>query len=71
MSLHYDGHISYLPVNGKKIFKFKTDNEDVNFPPQFCLEIISNGFSALEYREVCLNGNFYNFSVDYNSADGS
>ena len=71
LSLHYNGDISYLSVNGKKIFKFKGDNEDVNFPPQFCLESISNGFSALECREVCLNGIFYNFSVDYNSADES
>ena len=28
---------------------------------------ISNGFSATESREVSLNGNVYDFSVDYNS----
>ena len=31
-------------VNGKGIFKFKADNENVNFKTQFCLGSISNGF---------------------------
>ena len=30
-SLHYDADNSYLLVNGKKNFKFKDDNENVNF----------------------------------------
>ena len=34
-------------------------------------ESISNGFSALEPREVSLNGNMYDFSVDYNSIEKS
>ena len=58
-------------VNGKKIFKFKADNKNVNFPTQFCLGSIPNGFSASESREVFLNGNVYDFSVDYNSIDKS
>ena len=33
--------------NGKEIFKFKADNKNVNFPTQFCLGIISNGFGAI------------------------
>ena len=32
LSLHYNGDNSYLFVNGKKFFKFKTDNKNVNFP---------------------------------------
>ena len=56
--------------NGKEIFKFKADN-NVNFPTQFCLGSISNGFSATESREISLNGNVYDFSVDYNSIDKS
>ena len=32
---------------------------------------ISIGFSAIESREVSLNGNVYDFSVDYNSIDKS
>ena len=67
MSFHYNADNSYLFVNGKEIFKFKTDNKNVSFPIQFCLGGISNGFSATESREVSLNGNVNNFSVDYNS----
>ena len=58
-------------LNEKEIFKFKADNKNVNFPIQFCLVSISNGFSATESREVSLNENLHNFSVDYNSIDKS
>ena len=51
------------------MFKFKADNENVNFWTQFCLGSIFSRFSALESREVYLNGNVYDFSVDYNSVD--
>ena len=43
----------------------------INFSIQFCLGNISNGFSATESREVSLNGNVYDWSVDYNSVDKS
>ena len=56
-------------VNAKEIFKFKVENKNVNFPTQFCLGSMSNGFSALESREVSLKVNVYNFSVDYSSID--
>ena len=36
-----------------------------------CLWSISNGFSATESREVFLNKNVHNFSVDSNSIDKS
>ena len=51
----------HLFVNGKEIFKFKADNKNFNLPTQFCLENISNGFSASEPREVSLNRNEYDF----------
>ena len=54
-----------------EIFKFKSSNKNVNFPTQFCLGSISNGFSAIESREVSLNGNVYDFSVNYSSFDKS
>ena len=44
---------------------------NVKFPTQFCLESISDGFSATESREVSLNGYAYDFSVDYNSVEKS
>ena len=71
MSLHYNADNSYLFVNGKEIFKFKADNKNVNFPTRFCLGSISNGLSNTESKEVSLNGNIYDFSVDYNSIDKS
>ena len=61
LSLHYNAHNNYLVVNGKEVFTFKADN---NFPTQFCLGSISNGFSATECREVSLNGHVHDFSVD-------
>ena len=64
--LHYNADSSHFTVNGEKIFKFKADNKNVNFPTQFCLGSISNGFSATESREVSLNRNVYDFSVHYN-----
>ena len=67
MSLHYNANNSYLLVNRKEIFKFKADNKNINFPTQFYLGTTSNGFSATESREVSLNKNVYDFSVDHNS----
>ena len=63
LSFHYNADNIYLFVNGKEIFKFKADNKNVNYSTQFCLRSISNGFSAVESREVSLNGNVYDFSV--------
>ena len=71
LSLHYNADNSYLFVNGKEILRFKANNKNVNFPTRFCLGSISDGFSATESREVSLNGNVYDFSVDYNSIDKS
>ena len=71
LCLPYNADNSYLFVNRKEIFKFKANNKNVNFPTQFCLGSISNGFSNTESREVSLNGNVYDFSVDYSSIDKS
>ena len=71
MSFHYNGDNSYLFVNGKELIKFKADNKNLYFPTRFCLGSISDKFSAAESREVSLNGNVYNFSVDCNSIDKS
>ena len=71
MSLHYNAENSYLFVNVKEIFKIIAGNKNVNFPSRFCLESISDGFSATEFREVSLNENVYAFSLDYSSVDKS
>ena len=39
-------------VNGKEILKFKANNKNVNFPTQFCLGSISNGFRATESMDL-------------------
>ena len=64
LSLYYNVDNSCLFVNGKEFSKFKANNKNVNFPTQFCLRSISKGFEASESREVSLNGNVYDFSVD-------
>ena len=69
--MHYNADNSYLFVNGKEVFKFKVYNKNVNFPAQFCLERISNGFGNTESKEVSLNGNVYDFSVNCNFIDKS
>ena len=71
MSLHHNTDNSYLFFNGKEILKFKADNKNLNFRTQFCLESISNGFSATVSTEVSSNGNTYDFSVDCNTIDNS
>ena len=62
MSLHYNPDNSYFFVNGKEIFKFKSDDKNVNFPTQFCLGRMYNGFSATKSREVSLKGNVYDYN---------
>ena len=71
MSLHYYANSGYLIVNGKEIFKLKSDNKNVNFPTRICLGSISDGVSNTESIKISLNGNLYEFSVDYNSIDKS
>ena len=71
LSLHYNADNSYLFVNEKKKKKLKPTVKMLNFPTQFCIGSISNGFSNTESREVSLNGNVYDFSVDYSSIDKS
>ena len=71
LSLHYNADNSYLFVNGKEIFIFKADNRNANFPNQFYIGSISNGFSATESREVSWYRNVYNFSIDYSSINKS
>ena len=41
-------------VNGKEVYRFKADNKNVNFPAQFCLGSVFNGFSDNASREVSL-----------------
>ena len=56
---------------GKTFFSLKLVIKKVNFPAQFCLGSISNGFGATESREVPLKGNVYDFSVNYSAINKS
>ena len=71
LGLHYNGDNSYLFVNEKEIFKFKTNDGIVNFLTQFFLGIISYGFGGTESREVSLKVSLYNFSAAYIAIDKS
>ena len=71
LGLHYNGDNNCLLSNGKEIFKFKANNRNVNFPTQFCLGSIANGFGTTESREISLKGSMYDFSFDYNAIDKS
>ena len=62
MSLHYNADNSNLFVNAKEIFRFEANNRNVNFPTQFCLGSVSNGFGAVS-RKVSLNGKVYDFPM--------
>ena len=63
LSLHYGRNNSYSFVNGKEIDKCKDYNKNINFPAQFCLEDISNRYSAFDSRKDFL-GKFFSFSAD-------
>ena len=60
-----------LLMKKKKKKNLKPTVKMLKFPTQFCIGSISNGFSNTESREVSLNGNVYDFSVDYSSIDKS
>ena len=64
LSLHYNGANSYLFVNGKEIHKFKAKDSEIVATP-LCLGNISK---VDNMKKTGLNGNFYDFSVDYDAA---
>ena len=71
MSLHYNSDNSYLFVNGKETYKFKSNNKNDNFPSQFCLGSMSNKFGNVDSKEISFKVNVYDFSVDYDAIDES
>ena len=67
LSFHCDANNSYLFVDGKEIFEFKTDNKNVNFPLNFVSEVYLMDLVLLSVE----NGNVYDFSVSCNSVKKS
>ena len=55
----------------KKYLSLKSTIKMLTFQHNFVSEVFLMDFSNTESREVSLNGNAYDFSVDYNSIDKS
>ena len=66
LSLHYNGAISYLFVNGTEIYKF-TAKDSMIVPNNLCLGNVSKDFSARNMKKTEFNSYAYDFSVDYNA----
>ena len=75
LNLHYNHDNSYLFVKGKQICKFKVDDENVNFPTQFCLEayLMNSVLLSLEtyFSKSVYDVNVYSSSFDSNAIDRS
>ena len=54
---------------GKKSLSLKPTIKMLTFQFKIFFESMSNVFSATESREVSLNRNVYDFSVDHNNVD--
>ena len=68
LSLHYNGAISYLFVNGTGIYKFKAKDSEIVASP-LCLGNISKDWSGDNIKNTGFNGYVYDFSVDYDATD--
>ena len=64
--MHYDGANSSLFVNSAEIHKSKAKDSEIVASP-LCLGNSSNDFSVDNMKKTGLNGNVYDFSVDYDS----
>ena len=72
LSLHYNANNSYLFVNGKKILYLKLTIKMLTFQLSFVLEVFLTDLVLLSIdKYLYLNGNVYDFPVDYNSIDTS
>ena len=63
--MHYNGDYSYLFVNNKQQYKFKTKNTEIKASK---LNLGSISDNTKSYYSHTLNGNIYYFSVDYEPA---
>ena len=66
LSLHYNGEISYLFVNGTKNHKFKANDSEIVATP-LCLGNISKDWTVDNMKKAELNRYVYDFSVDYDA----
>ena len=66
LSLHYNGAISYLFVNGTEIYKFKTKESEI-VANRLCLGNISKDWSVDNMKKTGFTGYVYEFTVDCNA----
>ena len=64
--MHYNGANSYLFFNVTEIHKFKAKDSEI-VPCTLCEGNISKDFSVDNMEKTRLNGNVYDFSVDYDA----
>ena len=62
LSLHYNGGISYLFVNGKEIHKFKAKDSEIVVTP-LCSGNILKDWSVDNMKKTGFNNHVYDFSV--------
>ena len=64
LNLHYNGHNSYLFVNGTEITKFKAKDFEI-VANLLCLGNISENFYVDNMKKTGLYGSVFDFSIDY------
>ena len=77
LSLHYNGHNSYLFVNGQKVTQFKANDSVISSANTSILTLgtlakpypsgANNRLSSKYINDTKMYGNIYDFSVDYSS----
>ena len=64
LSLHYNGNVSYLFVNGRQELKFKTKTDQL-VKEKLCTGNLSDQWTTRESEKTGLYGKIYDFVVDY------
>ena len=65
LSLHYDNNDSYLFIDGKQELKFKAKPNPILIEKRLCIGNLSVQWTTSESEKTGLNGNIYDFIVDY------
>ena len=69
LSLHYNGHDSYLFVNGRQELKFKCKTDQL-VKEKLCIGNLSDQWTTSESEKTGLYGSIYDFVVDYEQIVG-
>ena len=70
LSLHYNGNISYLYVNGNQELKVKAKTDQL-VKEKLCLRNLSDQWTTNESEKTGLHGKIYDFVVDYEQIAGT